>query len=492
MRHSKQEAKSSIGLPKILEPGRNCWRVEDARRATVLVDGADYFANLEQALRKATRSIMILGWDFDGSIHLNPGMPNDHSRRLGPLLRELVESKPDLHVSILVWSVATAHAPGNTTELLFGSEWMEHARISHRLDTKHPIYGAHHEKIVCIDDRVAFVGGMDLTVERWDTSAHIPDDPRRVTPAGKSYGPVHDLQMAVEGDVARAVAEHARERWKIATGESLKPVNVDCDPWPEELAAQFSGVNIGISRTAPTWAERKGVRESEQLTKDCLRKATDLIYIEAQYLSTDLVCGILAEQLERKDGPEIVVVTTMTLPGLLERFAMGTNRDRLVRKLKRSDRYDRLRVMHPVSGRGDATTEILVHAKVMIIDDVLFRVGSANLNNRSRGLDTECDMALEASDEAVAAQIAGLRARLLAEHLGVQPGELVRAVQEKGSVIRAMEALNTRARGLEEFSQISRSGPRRVLPGTRFLDPRKPFEPLWFLRRRDRRRRKAS
>ena len=41
----------------------------------------------------------------------------------------------------------------------------------------------------------------------------------------------------------------------------------------------------------------------------------------------------------------------------------------------------------------------MVHSKVMIVDDTLLRVGSANLNNRSMGTDTECDLALEARND---------------------------------------------------------------------------------------------
>src|SRR5690349_18588545 len=64
-----REAVSPPARP-ILRPGQNCWRVASAARASVLIDGAPYFAHLEAALRKAKRSILIVGWDFDGSIRL--------------------------------------------------------------------------------------------------------------------------------------------------------------------------------------------------------------------------------------------------------------------------------------------------------------------------------------------------------------------------------------------------------------------------------------
>src|SRR5215207_7473204 len=198
----------------ILKPGRNCWRVAQAHRVAVPIDGGPYFAQLEAALRLATRKIMVVGWDFDGAVRLRPDAPLEESRPLGELLYELVESRPDLEVHILVWSVAVAHAPSDPISLLFGADWQKHPRINVKLDTKHPIYAAHHQKIVCIDDAIAFVGGMDLTVDRWDTNRHLADDPLRVSPAGVPYSPVHDIQMLVDGDAASALAAIVRERWE--------------------------------------------------------------------------------------------------------------------------------------------------------------------------------------------------------------------------------------------------------------------------------------
>ena len=168
----------------ILRAGQNCWRVAQADRAAVLIDGAPYFAHLETALRNAQRSILIVGWDFDGSIRLCPDRCAEDSPPLGPLLRSLVEERPELEVRILVWSVAVVHAPGAPGPLIFGADWQNHPRLHIKLDTHHPLYAAHHQKIVCIDDALAFVGGMDLTVERWDTERHACDDPIRMRDDG--------------------------------------------------------------------------------------------------------------------------------------------------------------------------------------------------------------------------------------------------------------------------------------------------------------------
>ena len=403
---------------------------------------------------------------------------------MGDLLRSLVEIHSELEVRILIWSIATLHAPGETLPLIAGAKWQEHGRIHLRLDQEHPIYAAHHQKIVCIDDGLAFIGGIDLTVERWDTRGHRADDPLRLTPDGSAYAPVHDLQMVVDGAGASALAELARLRWRHATGEALDPVRTNAELWPSDLEPDFEGAPVAIARTAPQWGERPAIREVAELTMDMLRAARHSIYIEAQYFVSFAVGDLLARHLASEDGPEIVIVTSKTLPGAFERFVMGSNRDRLIRRMRRADRSDRLRVYHPVVPNAGDRCAVMIHAKLMIVDDVLMRVGSSKLNNRSVGLDTECDLAIEAGTEAQRRSIRHLRERLLAEHLGVEPESVAQALAAEGSLIRAIEVLNHNARGLHWFDAMVSSGPARPLFGTRLLDPRRPFEPLWFLRKK--------
>jgi phosphatidylserine/phosphatidylglycerophosphate/cardiolipin synthase-like enzyme len=479
----------TAGLPSasILEPGRNCWCIERAERASVLVDGAYYFFRLEQALRSARRSILIVGWDFDGRIRLRPDA-GENSPPLGDLLRSLVEIHPELEIRILIWSIATLHAPGETLPLIAGAKWQDHARIHLRLDREHPIYAAHHQKIVCIDDSLTFTGGIDLTVERWDTQRHDAGDPLRLTPDGSAYAPVHDLQMVVDGAAAQALAELARLRWRNATGEALEPIRTNAELWPCDLEPDFVGAPVAIARTAPQWGDHPGIREAAALTMDMLRAARHSIYIEAQYFVSFAVGDLLARHLASLDGPDIVIITSKTLPGAFERFVMGSNRDRLIRRMRRADRFDRLRVYHSVVPAAGDPCAVLIHAKLIIVDDVLMRIGSSNLNNRSIGLDTECDLAIEAGNEVERRSIRRLRERLLAEHLGVSKESVAQALADQGSLVRAIDVLNHNARGLRPFEAMATSGPVRPLFGTRLLDPKKPFEPLWFLRKKRKRR----
>jgi len=479
------------GAPRLLVPGRNCWRIEPAPRAAVLVDAAEFFARFEQALSRAQRSILIAGWDFDGRIRLRPDC--DDSPSLGDVLRSLVESRPDLHVNILVWSIATIHAPSAPAELLIGSPWQDHPRISLRLDAEHPFYASHHQKIVCIDDAIAFVGGIDLTVDRWDTCAHREDDRHRVLPDGSPYSPVHDVQMVVTGAAARALGTLVRERWRRATGEVLPPAGSveDDEHWPDDLKPDFEAARVGIARTEPAWRGNPAVEEIAALTADMLEGARQSIYIEAQYFAARGVRRVLEKSLAARRGPEIVVLVTRITHSTIERIFMGDNRDRLVRRLRRADRHNRLRVFYPVVAGASGPCDVLIHAKVMIVDDRLLRIGSANLNNRSMGLDTECDAIVEALGPAQRHAVAAVRARLLGEHLGVPPDVVAQTLAREGSLIRTIDKLNRGERGLRPFPEVKVDGPTRSRLGTALFDPRRPFEPLWWRRRHPPARRSA-
>ena len=401
---------------------------------------------------------------------------------LGDLLRGLVGERPELEIRILVWSLSTLHAPSATLPLIFGASWQDHPRIHVRLDRKHPIYAAHHQKVVCIDETMAFVGGMDLTVDRWDTTEHRVEHPVRRTPKGIVYGPVHDTQMAVEGDAARALADLVRERWCRATGEMLVPAEPADDLWPDGLEPDFIDADVAIARTEPGWAGAPAVRECARLTVDALAAARGAIYIEAQYLTAPAIRDQLAKILERPDGPEIAVIVTKVCHGMLERLFMGANRDRLIRHLKDCDADDRFRAFHPVvTGDDGNEIDVLIHSKLVIVDDTFIRVGSSNLNNRSIGLDTECDVAIEARNAAQRKAIARIRTRLLAEHLGESCTAVERAVAAERSIVRAIDRLNRGPRRLRCYGALDERGPWRSLPGTRLFDPEKPIRWLELL-----------
>lgn len=459
--------------PPILRPGHNCGTIARADRAAVLVDGAQYFATLRRVLKQARHSIMILGWDFDAGIPLTPG--DTEQEALGDLLRSLVEERPGLEIRVLVWNLATLHGPGSTLPLVFGADWHEHPRIHLHLDGRHPLYAAQHQKIVCVDS-LAFVGGIDLTIERWDTVHHEAEDDRRTNPDGTPYCPVHDLQWMIDGAAARAVCAVAHDRWQLVTGEAVPGRAADepaHDPWPEGVRPDFEQVDLAVAQTVPLYNGGTETREIEALNLDALAEARDLVYIEAQYFAEPRVADLLAAQLRRSAGPEVVVVVSEAARGYIEKWIMGNNRDRLVRRMRDADQHGRLRVFCPVQ-QGPTPTRILVHSKLVIVDDRFMKIGSSNLNRRSMGLDTECDIALEATTPWVARRIRHVRHRLVAEHLGRATDEIDAAMDRHGSLIATIDELNGGSRMLQQLDCPKR-GPRRLILGTRLLDPLRPL-----------------
>jgi len=146
-----------------------------------------------------------------------------------------------------------------------------------------------------------------------------------------------------------------------------------------------------------------------------------------------------------------------------------------MRHLRLADRHNRLRFYYPVVAGQDGPCEILVHSKVLIVDDRILRIGSSNLNNRSMGLDTECDLAIEASIDEQRQAIAGVRDRLLGEHLGVSPETVGQAISRHGSLIRAIDTCRQPTRGLRPFPELDIGGPIVPVAGTGLMDPAKPL-----------------
>jgi phosphatidylserine/phosphatidylglycerophosphate/cardiolipin synthase-like enzyme/uncharacterized membrane protein YdjX (TVP38/TMEM64 family) len=474
----------------ILEEGRNCWRVAHALRAAFLVDGAAYFAAARAAMLEAERSIFILGWDIHSRMRIcgadDPadGLPAE----LGPFLKALLGRRRKLRIYILVWDFAMIYAVEREVLPLLNRGWNAHRRMHFRLDSDHPLGASHHQKIVLVDDAVAFCGGIDLTMRRWDTSEHIPLDPRRKDPSGIAYGPFHDIQMAVDGDAAKALAELVRERWRRATRRRPKPHRGAAACWPEAIRVDIRDAEVAIARTEPAHRGRPEVREAQRLWEDAIAAAERSIYIENQYLTATNIGDAIARRLAEPEGPEIVIVLPKCAHGWLEQSVLADAQQRLMRRLVDADRHDRLRLFYPVLP-GEAPEDerwVRIHAKSLVVDDRLVRVGSSNTSNRSMGVDTECDLAIEARGPAEAAAIAGYRNRLLGEHLGCGAAEVAAAIAAQGgSLLRAIDSLSTGERRLASIVEelppdplvLHADGAIEANP----FDPERPIQPERFL-----------
>ena len=471
---------------KPVEPG--VWRYAKASRASVIVDAEDYFALMQQAMLKAEKRIMLVGWDFDTRIHLAEGRrwydrikDAGYPVRLGSFLLWLARHRKGLDILILKWSVGWIQFVGRMGMLADLARMWPKKAIDFKFDTKHPIGCSHHQKIAVIDDNFAVCGGIDMTTERWDTRAHEEHNPDRRTPRGSTYQPWHDATMMLEGDIAGCLGELGRNRWHNAGGKQLDPVDCDDTPWPDELDAQFKDIEIGIARTRAKYEELTQIDEIEELMLRQIGEAKKFIYFENQYITSRKVTDAIVQRLQEDDPPEIVIVHPANAEGWLEQQAMDHARDLLVERLRELDHKNRFAIYVPYTG----DTPIYVHAKISIFDDEILRIGSANLNNRSMGLDSETDLFIDKSRPAnahIGDQIRDLRVSLLAEHTGVTEAAALEELEKAESMQDFIEQHGSRnSRQLRRYDPPEKGDVTETLAGSELLDPERPdemFEPF--------------
>ena len=452
--------------------GGNCWKASRADRIGWCVDGEDYFNAIRSSLGKARREVLIVGWDIDSCLELirdeeHPDFPG----RLRDVLEQLVKANDDLVVYILSWDFAVVYMLEREFLPARAFGWRKKKRLHFKLDGQHATGASHHQKIVVIDGALAYSGGLDLTKCRWDSRAHSAADPRRQDPNGVEYRPFHDVQAIVTGTVAANLRELVCFRWKNATGESLPDLTDTSDGnalWPDEVPIRGCDTEVAIARTWTSADGSEQISEVEQLYVDMITAAKHSIYIENQYFTSVSVSEALATRLKEEGGPEIVMVLPGETSGWLEQATMDILRNQAIARLREADHFDRLRILTPVSDELSDVT-INVHSKVMVVDNRLARIGSANLSRRSMGLDSECDLVF--TDEAAATELC---ADLLSEHLGAEFEAVAESLTDSG-LIATLERFPDNARRLEPL-EIDASEIEQALlePVAKIADLEKP------------------
>jgi phosphatidylserine/phosphatidylglycerophosphate/cardiolipin synthase-like enzyme len=429
----------------MLTAGTTCWKLETAPRAALLVDMEDYFDAAWDAMSRAKHTVHLLNWAFEANtfFHPKPNGGGDEADRFGNFLVALSKN-PDLDVRLLCWKSAM---PVAATQHFF--PWVDQkvfagTKVKFKLDGRLPIGACHHQKMIIIDDAIAFCGGGDIGPDRWDTPEHLDDNSRRekTRKDNKCFDSRHEVMGLVDGPAAAALGQLFRERWERATNEVVA-VSPPVPPpkWPGRIAPMFFNIDVGVSRTSAAWRSYPEIRENEALHVDAIREAKACIYMENQYFTSPLICHELAKRLREADGPEVVLISTEHSPSYFDQATMDKTRLTFIKTLKTADRHGRFRAYSPVTTLGRT---IIVHAKLTIIDDTLLRIGSSNINNRSMGFDTECDMSFEATASGPAAnrkEITRARNKLLAHWLGCPQDVVDDAIKEKGGVSSALESL---------------------------------------------------
>lgn len=427
-------AQADNGARTIIELGRNAWKTGQPDAAGVLVDAAAYYAAFYRAALQAKKTIILSGWQFDSGVPLLRGAdaPPGAEVRLLPFLNQLCEQKPELEIYILAWDFHVVFSLEREWMQTLYFEWSTNERLHFRFDEAQAAQGSHHQKFVVIDRTVSFLGGIDLCEARWDDRSHRQDNPLR-TSHGAASKPYHDVQTYLAGcEVADVLRELFTDRWARSTGpklalqacESARGIEYQPD---EALPLGPSGV--AFSRTDARGPDET-VREVERLFIDAIGAAEQLIYIETQYFSSSAVCEAFVSRMSDRERPklQIVVILNPKPEALKEEIALGLRQAKILTRLgyTAASTGHALGVYGTLSdGEGPDRPSTYIHSKLLLVDDRFLTVGSANLTNRSMGVDTELHASWEArasseADGALRERIRSVRVSLLAEHTGLR------------------------------------------------------------------------
>jgi phosphatidylserine/phosphatidylglycerophosphate/cardiolipin synthase-like enzyme len=278
------------------------------------------------------------------------------------------------------------------------------------VDVEHASY---HQKFVVIDHSVAFVGGMNFRVVDWDSDQHLVYDPRRMeldaSAAARAQvaartrlpdaGPRRDYMVRVEGPAAQDVAEVFDERWDFLRESGARYSNTTTDfDVVHDVAPLAPGLDVQITTTMPAPFFEHSIAET---WFNAIGNAERFIYIEDQYFRIPMLVDAIIDRMYEKPDLRLVVITKpvseWTDPG-----CYWTHRTHADLAGRFSDRYLLLQLRSfDVSRNGfgiDETdehfTNIDLHSKMLIVDDVFMSVGSANKNNRGVEYEAEMNVAI--------------------------------------------------------------------------------------------------
>ena len=399
----------------ICTENKNVWCIEKIAHLGFLQDADKYYQAFFEALPQARKDVFISAWELESKVNLakvSSELPSDLRRYFSYLARD----NRHLRIKISCWK------PGLylkfSRERLAEYKWskVSHAGVLYRSERSPYAFGSFHEKIVLVDNSCGFLGGMDVSTNRWDTPSHDIGSDFKEKNEGY-YLPVHDVQFIFTGPLLKKtrqmidLREMGRPRKKREYPVTRIRLNLDYPHLNNTLGS--------LSRTDP----ELNAYEIESLYIDAIRKAKKFIYIENQYFSCLPIAKELAKRLEEEDGPEIVIVLPYNYIGGFERAIYIHGRNKVQRILQKADKYHRLGIFYPSIPNEKQDQFLKVHSKVMIVDGMFITLGSANLNYRSMRLDREINLNIEANRTKERVFIRKVLRTLVCEHLGIQETE---------------------------------------------------------------------
>jgi phosphatidylserine/phosphatidylglycerophosphate/cardiolipin synthase-like enzyme/uncharacterized membrane protein YdjX (TVP38/TMEM64 family) len=484
----------------LYKPGQNCWQTGVADKAALLIDSANYYRAIYESICAAEHSIFILGWDINGNIDLvrgNEAQDNECPAKLYDLINWKARQNPDIQIYLNQWNYSLFFMKEREPFSDYRWHFKSTDNVHYCEDNHIPFLSSHHQKIITIDDKIAYCGGMDIGVERWDERHHHVETPERcdvvepLLPADKefeSHQPRHDIQMILTGEDMKIFACLVRERWRKGAGFDAIPVRVKSEQesafMPPSVKKDFARVPFAVSRTLPQLGRRAAVKEIEQAYIDEIAQAEQFIYIENQYVTSATIARALNRQLKEKPNLRVLMISCDHPKGWMERKTMWHGRYQFAQLVRKNiDNPDRFVVTYPVCRENGKERSIYIHSKLMIVDDRILHIGSANLNNRSMGMDTECDVSIAGDDALLRAGIFNYACDLIREHTGKTMEDIRYCIQENRPLPELLSETPQSRQHLVPVTDAEYKNEKFTSIVRFFGDRPKPVLPISFLSR---------
>eukprot|EP00026_Physarum_polycephalum_P001703 Phypoly_transcript_01705.p1 GENE.Phypoly_transcript_01705~~Phypoly_transcript_01705.p1 ORF type:complete len:1035 (+),score=140.85 Phypoly_transcript_01705:73-3177(+) len=382
------------------------------------VDGEGYFARIYDEITSAETSIYIFDWMFSHETHLiRPLSKPDHE--LGELL--LQKARQGVTVHILLYKNIESIVPNNHKEAVERFKGIDNIHMALQGCNVVPVISrwSHHQKGVVIDHKRAYIGGLDLAHNRWDTQEHRLCEVVPGHHPGQDYRnpfiekvernqhprmPWHDVQVGLDGEAAHDVAINFVQRWNANDTKLKKQItnipaaspghgNIDC-----QITRSMRSFYCG------EFFNEKSIRNAYI---DAISSAKSFVYIESQYFIENTetpdarpIINALCARIARAKGANEPFTVVVILPQLPDNGNPEKSDANLIMKYQfaaiqclrseislitfNPEEYINFYTLrnHQLLDYGIVTEAIYVHAKLMITDDICI-VGSANLNDRS-------------------------------------------------------------------------------------------------------------
>lgn len=414
------------------------------------IDGEDYMRHLSDRLSKMNPKDMrhpdfylhLAGWRVSPQINLVVGglkFENwiKYLISEGVIVRAMLWYFTHTHITKLIPHIGFNHPRDNTqfVELVnkFNSMTYKTIHTAGIQDNRVPKYrlASHHQKHIILRSEGihwAYIGGIDIAVDRWDTQLHN-NHPNRVPEFMHAW---HDVHCCILGPAVVQIWQNFAQRWNDRT----PPVNSQSPPTvipkSETPDAQEYGTHhVQLLRTLAcgdvySFAPR-GEMTVQMALLNAIEKAEHYIYIEEQYLWPCRLVDKLKEAINRKPDLKIILVLAKVfdLPQPLKSLHIEM-RVEAIRSITGGSK-DQVFVYH--LEQLDSNEQIYVHSKLMIIDDRYVSIGSANITRRSMTTDSELTVGI-VDAQVIVGTINGyeskvckfakdLRIKLWQEHLGI-------------------------------------------------------------------------